>query len=117
MYPHIETESDYREYCESVAHYMKGLTPSGSGPASCCTDCQDQYDLSESDNWDEVIDEGGFSSASCDCCGRSLGGDRYILHAFDSDDNLYHLEACVDCVYFLEYGRLDDMTMLDISNN
>ena len=45
----------------------------------------------------EVLNEGFFSGWSCDCCGSSLGGNRYYAHGF-IDNELVHLEVCTDCV-------------------
>lgn len=58
-----------------------------------------------------------FSSAqSCQCCGDSLYGDRYHCTAYHPETNeiLEYESICTDCVYFVEHGQLDDMTMLDI---
>ena len=30
------------------------------------------------------------------------------------DDELVHLSVCSDCLYYSEYGQLDDQTMLDM---
>jgi len=47
---------------------------------------------------EEVGDEGEFSWQPCELCHSTLGGQRYAAHALDSNDELIHLEICVDCV-------------------
>lgn len=58
----------------------------------------------------------GFSWQPCECCGSPLGGDRFsMIYKTDRTDNTVStFQVCIDCLYFLEYGRLDDMTMLEI---
>ena len=55
-----------------------------------------------------------FSHAPCHICGRQLGGDRYPAHYVDEYDDINHIAICTDCVYYMEYGQLDDMTMMDM---
>ncbi len=61
-------------------------------------------------------DQGGnvdpwFSWTPCECCGSTLGGNREYLFTRNENDTIVHFEICEDCVYYLNYGRLDDMTM------
>jgi hypothetical protein len=51
-----------------------------------------------------------FSWHNCECCKRPLGGNR---EDYIADTGLVY-SICDDCVYYNEYGRLDDMTMLEI---
>ena len=56
-----------------------------------------------------------FSWRSCECCGTELGGDRYEARAYHPATNqVLEYEVCADCVYYAEYGQLDDATMLEI---
>jgi hypothetical protein len=66
-----------------------------------------------------------FSWAPCECCGSYLGGNRERYHfAYECDRNkgkgfeagvtVFEAEICSDCVYYLAYGQLDDMTMMDM---
>lgn len=56
-----------------------------------------------------------FSWRRCDCCGTTLGGDRSNCTAFhERTGEIVEVYACSDCVYFVAYGQLDDMTMLSI---
>lgn len=59
--------------------------------------------------------EAWFSWRACECCGSPLGGDRYQLRAVNKDDNeIVEYAVCVDCMYYITYGQLDDTTMLEI---
>lgn len=54
-----------------------------------------------------------FSWRACECCGSRLGGNRET-YSFASNQGEFTADICTDCVYFLAYGQLDDMTMLDM---
>jgi hypothetical protein len=60
--------------------------------------------------------EPGFSWRPCDCCKTELGGDRY--HATGANPgngpNGVHYSVCGDCLYYSEYGRLDDTTIAEL---
>lgn len=59
-----------------------------------------------------------FSWQACDCCGSNLGGNRETYVAIEKvgipNPRKFEIEICSDCVYFNEYGQLDDQTMLDM---
>ena len=57
-----------------------------------------------------------FSWSPCSVCNRSEGGDRYDCDGFNAqtDEVEEHDCVCQDCVYYAEYGRLDDTTMDEI---
>ena len=58
-----------------------------------------------------------FSWIPCECCMRRLGGDRYHVSGFNPTDNeVYCYSVCIDCLYFAEYGQLDDTTMMEVAN-
>lgn len=63
----------------------------------------------------ECAEEPSFSWSSCDCCGSTLGGDRYPAHGW-LGKTLVHLDVCTDCLYYLNYGQLDDLTMLEMES-
>lgn len=54
-----------------------------------------------------------FSWSPCSVCGQHLGGDRYDCDGYNGETGEVEEHDCVcgDCVYYAEYGRLDDMTM------
>lgn len=69
-------------------------------------------------NLSVVSDDNGncepfFSWSHCDCCGTHLGGDRYNCNGYNTETKEIEEYNCVcqDCVYYAEYGVLDDMTM------
>ena len=68
---------------------------------------------------DETGDpESFFSHNPCDCCGTKLGGTRYECNGYSETekDVLDFACVCEDCVYYAEYGQLDDMTMMEIKD-
>ena len=96
-------------FTDSIERELAGIGHISPGLASCCGECCSVFDLSETDmevglNEGGIVDEGGFSSQSCDSCGSSLGGDRFAAHGFDKNDNVIHLDICVDCLMFHANG-------------
>jgi hypothetical protein len=56
-----------------------------------------------------------FDYRKCECCGRDENaGERFTMVAISNTNVTYEFEFCVDCMYYAEYGQLDDMTMLDM---
>lgn len=57
-----------------------------------------------------------FSWRRCDVCRTSLGGDRYHCNGYNgrTGEVEEYDYVCADCVYFAEYGRLDDTTMAEV---
>jgi hypothetical protein len=60
-----------------------------------------------------------FSSSNCDLCNSPLGGPRHSVALVDvgTDTEPIYYSVCVDCMYYIEYGQLDDSTMLEIEDN
>lgn len=111
-YPHIETNHDYSEYERAVARFferetignLSAETGSGESLDHNCVICDEAVNV-----------EGYFSSRACECCGRCLGGTRFHATGWSApDEAAYCYEVCTDCIYYAEYGQLDDMTMLQI---
>lgn len=90
------TKQEYAEYQQSVADFMtrEGITNLTAISA----------------------EEPHFSWTSCDCCGSPLGGDREYASGYNPITKAIcgPYSVCEDCIYYAEYGRLDDMTMMDI---
>lgn len=68
-----------------------------------------------------IADENGdyeeyFSWKPCDCCGDTLGGNRIDCNSYNPElrEIVGPYRICTDCYYYAEYGRLDDMTMMEI---
>ena len=111
----------YAQYKTDVAAHLEGLTGISTGICPGCQVCADEYtdgDLRALEaGWEcgDIFEEPWFSWRRCNCCGSTLGGNRETMHAVDPDGNILHVGGvCVDCVYFLEYGCLDDTTMAEI---
>lgn len=100
----------YKDYEEQVARFFKdegigNLTAElGNNSDHKCVICG------------EIVGcDPYFSSRQCECCYSNLGGDRYHATGWNSHtQEAYCYEVCSDCIYYAEYGQLDDMTMLDI---
>jgi len=99
MLKHIETKEDYAEYERRVASFREKEGIKLHSPI---------------DNGDGEGDPSAFSWTSCECCGRDLGGDRYAIKAGSVRGGFFVYSVCVDCYYYLEYGQLDDRTMMDL---
>ena len=97
-------EVTYKEYEESVADFVEG------------TGCEI---FSTSPNYEEGCVEPHFSWSACQCCGSLLGGDRYDMVACNpgSDPTLIEFRACSDCLFYLTYDQLDDMTMMNVEDD
>jgi hypothetical protein len=76
----------------------------------------------EDDDGEPIEDRTGepyFSNRPCECCRRRWAGDRYDCNGYNPTTRKVQepYAVCVDCVYYAEYGRLDDMTMLDVEKD
>ena len=96
MLENIGNQTDYNEYKKRVSAFFK--TEGLSNLQSMSND-----------------PESYFSHQPCDCCTRSLDGDRYDCNGYNlmSKEIQEYYSICMDCYYYAEYGQLDDMTMLD----
>lgn len=95
------TQAEYDEYRERVAAYLAGIDAVSTGPLSGCAECGDD------------TGEPWFSKRSCEICGDRFDGDREAWHGI-IDGAIVHGSCCEDCVYYINYGRLDDKTMAEI---
>ena len=58
-----------------------------------------------------------FSAWNCELCGTPKAGSRAcVVRIHPLEENLFYA-VCVDCEYFVEYGQLDDQSMLDIEDD
>ena len=116
------TKKEYEQYQKRVKKELSTLECLNNGTVLCpdcgtwvegenCPDCGMDFDL---------MNEPSFSWSSCDCCGSSLGGDKYKAMGLIKNrsprrkNNWIEYSICVDCMYYIEYGQLDDMTMMEI---
>lgn len=120
---------EYAEYKSTVDSNLKGIEHVSSGPVAGCDECLEVPDCEhcgasfDPDNggdppeeWHDLAAESHFSKHPCEVCGCTLAGDRYPVHGADTskDEEMVHFDACSDCVYYLEHGRLDDETMEEV---
>lgn len=92
------TKAEYAEYQEAVADFFER-----EGIA----------------NLSGMSNESFFSWRRCQCCGQGLGGDREEANGYNpttQEVQTYEF-ICSDCIYFVEYGQLDDKTMLEIEKS
>jgi len=97
---HIETEQDYAEYKQRVSEFFD---------REHVTDLSAMVD--EHDN--PMVNE--FSWYPCDVCHRPLGGRRTDMSGYDPETKeIKEYTVCSDCEQYLEYGQLDDTTLMDL---
>ena len=100
----MKTLSEFKRYQANVERNLSHLDYVSTGACPGCEDCDDN----------PGAESPSFSWRRCEACGSSPGGDRHPAHGVDANGDIVHLRVCVDCLYFLNYGTLDDMTMLDM---
>jgi hypothetical protein len=117
------TKKEYAAYQAAFASFKEemGLANISTGLLRC-PDCK--VDLEGCDcpkcgkNMIEFPNEAYFSWNPCDCCGRPEGGDRMDANGYNpTTQEIEEFVICTDCEYYAEYGRLDDTTMDEISND
>ncbi len=94
------TKSEYAAYEQAVANFMER---EGLKSLSTVTD-------------EDGESESHFSWSPCVCCGRNEGGEREDCNGYNPTTKMVQdgYAVCMDCVYYAEYGRLDDTTMAEI---
>ena len=89
------TKAEYAEYQQYVADFFEreGLV-----------------------NLSSTSNEPLFSWRPCECCGRPEGGDREEANGFNpTTEEVQGYDCiCFDCLYYAEYGQLDDTTLREI---
>ncbi len=100
---HIRTPDDYHEYQQRVAEFFQR---EGVDSIFGVSNAEGEPDTNE------------FSKQPCDVCQRSLAGARehYQGHQLFFPGHTLDFWICTDCVYYLEYGKLDDATMMAIGD-
>lgn len=106
---------DYERYERNVKDNLKGLSFVSTGSCPGCGECGLDEEATEEQR--SAAEEGHFSWSDCDCCGQSLGGARYPAHGRDKDGRIIHLDVCEDCLYYINYARLDDTQMMEIEDS
>ena len=126
--PDIKNIQDYTEYEKSVADFIEQeeIEYLSTGSAECA-DCGgvghiggdfDDEACSACEGEGVIREDPWFSWRPCECCGSYLGGNREHLNAMHKPTGkAVQYVICIDCVYYLEYGKLDDTTMLRVEDN
>lgn len=128
---HIQTTADYAEYEARVDEFFnEEKIENLSAGHICCPDCGDVTDREHCSAFlengtcpdcgegKECMDEPYFAWWPCECCSRSLGGNRYHATGYNRDaDTIQEYQICTDCMYYAEYGQLDDMAMMEIKES
>ncbi len=98
------TKSEYAAFVDSFQAFMER-----EGLENLSTVCAEDGDSPEP----------SFSWSPCHCCGRPLGGNRYECSGYNRAEKAIQdgYSVCQDCVYFAEYGRLDDETMASVERS
>lgn len=93
---------DRKQYAEYEEAYRKGT----EGFSIVAHECGE-------DGCDE------FSWRHCEICHSRLGGPRHNMTLTNPGpaDESYSVKACSDCLYYSEYGQLNDMTMQEIADS
>ena len=116
----IEATADDIDYRSRVSAWSAGKHSVSSGPCPGCPDCglEGVSDMDDPRYEDAANSSGSFSWRACDVCRRGLGGAREPMHWREVDDEglIVHGDACPDCVYYLEYGRRDDQTLIELES-
>jgi hypothetical protein len=98
-------QNDYNETNAKYVQAVENFNQSNRVKPGCCSA---HYD--ESGNAPDPF----FSWRACECCQRSLGGNRETYQFATVTGETFDADICTDCVYFAAYGKLDDMTMMEI---
>ena len=93
-----------KEYLEAITHNFPDHHDISPGACPGCETCGLEEDCSQEQL--DMMSEGSFSWRACDCCGSTLGGNRYPAHWLDENKEIMHEEICHDCVLYLANGDL-----------
>lgn len=105
------TRKEYEKYVAKVETFFDregithlSMTIPDYGEQSKCKYCGRQIDGAAF-----------FSYLACECCGHTENGDRYHCSGFHPQaGNILCFDVCPDCMYFSQYGQLEDKIMLEI---
>jgi hypothetical protein len=100
------------DYTDAVEAGLKGIDAPSVGVCPGCEQCRDDLapdmsmeEFEEAWQSGDICDEASFSYSGCGICGTRLGGDRYVWHWLDDNNNIIHEDdCCVDCALFMANG-------------
>jgi hypothetical protein len=110
------TKQEYADYQAAVAAFMarEGIRNLSTG-ISECPNCKvpfdDHDDCPKCRQHIDSFTEPYYSNSSCDCCGAEAGDREDATGYNPTTKQVQRYSICTDCVYYAEYGRLDDKTM------
>lgn len=111
-------KQEYAAYQAAVADFMQreGIRNLTSGHLRC-PECGAEVQEGKCSKHG-LVDEPFFSWSACECCGTTLGGNREHATGYNpTTEEIQEYTVCEDCVYYAEYGRLDDQTMDEIEKD
>jgi hypothetical protein len=115
------TKKEYADYEASVkAFFEREGIQNLSGGYIHCPECEDEEQELEDGSCPihGQMQEPWFSWRPCECCGTRLGGNREHATGYNpTTKEIQEYDVCMDCIYYAEYGQLDDQTMLDIEKS
>jgi hypothetical protein len=67
----------------------------------------------------DINSDGYFSKSPCEVCRRPLAGARVDCNGWNDTTETVQgpYSVCEDCEYYAAYGRLDDLTMLEVEES
>lgn len=116
------TKEEYQKYEERVeATFEQDELINMTTGHITCPDCGFVFFREDGEecgcgNTKEILDEPYFSWQLCELCGDQYGGNRYHATAYTHSGDILEYEICEDCAYYIEYNKLDDMTMIDVED-
>jgi hypothetical protein len=92
------TRAEYAEYQQAVADFFEH-----EGIANLSSTSSEPF----------------FFWRPCQCCGTALGGNREEANGYNpTTQEVQDYDCiCTDCIYYAEYGQLDDATMQEIEGS
>ena len=105
------TLQDWINRVEATCSELRAIS---IGACPGCERCRDLFasDMGMDefeDAWSscEICDEPAFDTSECGICGSGLGGDRWVWHWLDDNNEIMHEDdACIDCVMYICNGEL-----------
>lgn len=117
------TPYEYAVYEANVTSFFeREAIENLSGGEPYCPECGETLEMGvefcpECDVDPEYRYETYISSCSCDCCGDTFQGEREFASGYNREKNsISTYSVCPDCIYYSEYGRLDDTRMAEIDD-